>query len=106
MVLTNQRLTVYGWSRLTKAYGMRSLMTIKRSTVPTPRALALAREHGCRFALLIDGSPSCGSGLIYDGAFAGRKHAGAGVTVALLRQHCIEVFTEAGIEALADRLSQ
>lgn len=69
-------------------------------------ALALAREHGCRFALLIDGSPSCGSGVIYDGAFAGRKHAGAGVTAALLRQRGIEVFTEAEIEALADRLSQ
>lgn len=69
-------------------------------------ALALAREHGCRFALLIDGSPSCGSGVIYDGAFAGRKHAGAGVTAALLRQHGIEVCTEAGIEALAGRLSQ
>ncbi|MFT4015172.1 MAG: DUF523 domain-containing protein [Paracoccus sp. (in: a-proteobacteria)] len=69
-------------------------------------ALALAREHGCRFALLVDGSPTCGSGLIYDGAFAGRKHAGAGVTAALLPQHGIEVFTEAGIEALAGRLSQ
>lgn len=68
-------------------------------------ALDLAREHGCRFALLIDGSPSCGSGFIYDGAFAGRKHAGAGVTAALLRQHRIEVFAETEIDALQARLS-
>lgn len=67
-------------------------------------ALALAQEHGCRFALLIDGSPSCGSGFIYDGAFAGRKHVGAGVTAALLRQHGIEVFAETEIEALASRV--
>lgn len=67
-------------------------------------ALALAQEHGCRFALLIDGSPSCGSGFIYDGKFAGRKDVGAGVTAALLRQHGIEVFAETEIEALASRI--
>lgn len=61
--------------------------------------------HDCRFALLIDGSPSCGSGFIYDGGFAGRKHVGAGVTVALLRQHGIEVFAETEIDALQSRLS-
>lgn len=67
--------------------------------------LGLAREHGCRFALLIDGSPSCGSGFIYDGTFSGRKHVGAGVTAALLRQHGIEVFAETEIDALQARLS-
>lgn len=67
--------------------------------------LALAREHDCRFALLIDGSPSCGSGFIHDGSFAGRRHAGAGVTAALLRQNGIEVFAETQIDALQARLS-
>lgn len=69
-------------------------------------ALDLAREHGCQFALLIDGSPSCGSGFIYDGDFAGRTHVGAGVTAALLRQHGIEVFAETEIDTLQTRLSQ
>ena len=69
-------------------------------------ALAVAREHGCRFALLVDGSPSCGSGFIYDGSFGGRKHPGAGVTSALLRHGGIEVFSETEIEALNSRLSQ
>lgn len=69
-------------------------------------ALALAREHGCRFALLVDGSPSCGSGFIHDGSFGGRKHVGAGVTAALLRDHGIEVFAETEIDALNSRLSR
>jgi uncharacterized protein YbbK (DUF523 family) len=58
-------------------------------------ALSFAQERGCRHALLIDGSPSCGSSMIYDGDFAGRKHAGKGVTAALLARHGIEVFTPA-----------
>jgi len=67
--------------------------------------LALAQENGCRFALLIDGSPSCGSGFIHDGGFGGRRHAGAGVTAALLRQNGIEVFAETQIDVLRARLS-
>ena len=69
-------------------------------------ALSLARTHDCRFALLTDGSPSCGSEFIYDGAFVGRKHAGEGVTSALLRENGIEVFSEAQIGALQERLLQ
>lgn len=69
-------------------------------------ALALALEHDCRFAVLVDGSPSCGSSFIYDGSFGGRKHVGAGVTAALLREHSIEVFAETEIDALHARLSQ
>ncbi|WP_322028407.1 DUF523 domain-containing protein [Paraburkholderia sp. J76] len=69
-------------------------------------ALELALAHDCRFALLVDGSPSCGSRAIYDGSFTGHKHAGAGVTAALLRQHGIEVFAETEIDALHARLVQ
>lgn len=69
-------------------------------------ALALARAHDCRFAILADGSPSCGSSFIYDGSFANRRHAGAGVTAALLRQHGIEVFSDTEIDALDARLRQ
>lgn len=67
-------------------------------------ALSFAREHGCRYALLIDGSPSCGSVQIHDGGFAGRRHAGNGVTAALLARHGIEVFTPARSAALVARL--
>ena len=52
------------------------------------------------------GSPSCGSSFIYDGSFAGRRLAGAGVTAAPLRQHGVEVFADTDIDALAARLAQ
>jgi uncharacterized protein YbbK (DUF523 family) len=63
-------------------------------------ALEFAQAHGCTHALLIDGSPSCGSGFIYDGAFAGRKHAGTGVTAALFEDAGIRVFSDRQIDAL------
>ena len=64
-------------------------------------ALDLARREGCRLALLTDGSPSCGSGFVYDGSFSGTRHKGMGVTTALLRAHGIAVFAPAQFEALA-----
>lgn len=67
-------------------------------------ALAVAQANDCRFALLIDGSPSCGSRTIYDGKFIGQKHSGAGVTATLLRDHGIEVFADTEIEDLGIRL--
>jgi uncharacterized protein YbbK (DUF523 family) len=66
-------------------------------------ALALARTHDCRFALLVDGSPSCGSGFIYDGGFSGTRSQGAGVTAALLRANGVEVFSESEMELLQAR---
>lgn len=69
-------------------------------------ALALARQHECRFALLIDGSPSCGSTSIYDGGFDGTRHPAAGVTAALLRQNGITVFTERDVDALAEAMAE
>lgn len=68
------------------------------------KALSFAQAENCRYALLIDGSPSCGSMMIYDGDFAGRKHAGNGVTAALLTRHGIEVFTPACAGDLTARL--
>ncbi|MGH6809251.1 MAG: DUF523 domain-containing protein [Ensifer adhaerens] len=67
-------------------------------------ALALARETDCRFALLIDGSPSCGSAFVYDGSFSGARHAGQGVTAALLISNGIEVYSDRDIEALIERV--
>jgi uncharacterized protein YbbK (DUF523 family) len=58
------------------------------------QALALAREHGIRLAVLKQSSPSCGSLDIYDGSFGGRRIAGQGVTAALLSQAGIAIFDE------------
>ncbi len=59
-----------------------------------------SRSH----ALLIDGSPSCGSGFIYDDSFSGERFAGEGVTAALLSANGIEVYSDRQIEALIARL--
>lgn len=68
-------------------------------------ALALAQAERCRFALLIDGSPSCGSETLYDGTFSARRVAGVGVTAARLRAAGIAVFSPARIDALARALA-
>ena len=46
-------------------------------------ALQQALAHDCRYALLADGSPSCGSSFIYDGTFSRVAHDASGVTAAL-----------------------
>jgi uncharacterized protein YbbK (DUF523 family) len=58
------------------------------------QTLALAKARHIRLAVLKEGSPSCGSSLIYDGNFSGRRIAGAGVTAECLRQQGIRVFSE------------
>lgn len=67
-------------------------------------ALAKAQQSGCQFALLTDGSPSCGSTWVYDGHFTGTKRIGQGVVAAYLQQHGLQVFDEARIEELAARI--
>ena len=67
------------------------------------RVLELAQAKGIRVAVLKEGSPSCGSGRIYDGSFSARALTGSGVAAALLRQAGIAVFSEEQFEA-ADTL--
>ncbi|OWV71870.1 purine-nucleoside phosphorylase [Rhizobium sp. R634] len=68
-------------------------------------AVTLASQAGCRYALLIEGSPSCGSDFIYDGTFSRRKQAGSGVTAAALKAAGVEVFSDREIERLIERVS-
>jgi uncharacterized protein YbbK (DUF523 family) len=68
------------------------------------RALAAARAHGIRIAILKEGSPSCGSGTIYDGSFSGTRAPGDGVTAALLRSNGIHVFSEHELDRAAEWL--
>ena len=64
-------------------------------------ALETAKANNCRFALLTDGSPSCGSSFIYSGAFDGNARPGQGVAAALLSQNGVAVYSEKQIDALA-----
>jgi uncharacterized protein YbbK (DUF523 family) len=68
-------------------------------------ALTAAQTTGCRHAILMDGSPSCGTGFVYAGRFDSTRKPGMGVTAALLTNHGITVWSEATIDALAAHLS-
>ncbi|HAT85390.1 MAG TPA: DUF523 domain-containing protein, partial [Rhizobiales bacterium] len=67
-------------------------------------AVRAALDAGCRFAILTDGSPSCGSVRIYSGRHDGEKREGIGVVTAALRQAGIEVFAQHQLKELALRL--
>jgi uncharacterized protein YbbK (DUF523 family) len=60
----------------------------------------LARCFGCQAALLKERSPSCGSGVIYDGSFSRQLIPGDGVTAELLKEHGIPVFGESQVQDL------
>lgn len=54
-------------------------------------ALRLAEVIGAKEALLVEKSPSCGCGEIFDGTFTGKLKPGDGVTTALLKKKGIKV---------------
>jgi len=64
-------------------------------------ALEAAVAGGARLAVLKEGSPSCGSGFVYDGTFSGARREGRGVTAALLERHGIRVFSDLRIDDAA-----
>lgn len=57
-------------------------------------ALELCKKFDIEIAVLAESSPSCGSSFIYDGSFSGNRISGIGVTVALLRRHGVQVFSQ------------
>ena len=63
-------------------------------------ALTLARRYGCKAALLKEKSPSCGSGLIYDGSFTGTLVTGDGVAAEELKKEGLIVFGESDVDLL------
>ncbi|MFC3996592.1 DUF523 domain-containing protein [Nocardiopsis sediminis] len=62
-------------------------------------AVATARAHGARVAVLKESSPSCGLHRVYDGGFSGGTVEGPGVTARLLLDAGVAVFTEAELAA-------
>ncbi len=56
--------------------------------------LNLAIHANVDGAILKSGSPSCGSGAIYDGTFTHKMIEGDGVTAAMLKHHGIPVLNE------------
>ncbi|MFC6021403.1 DUF523 domain-containing protein [Plantactinospora solaniradicis] len=69
------------------------------------RALDRAVEAGVALAVLVDGSPTCGSSVIYDGSFTGRSVPGRGVAAEELLRHGIPVFHEGQLQQAAAMLA-
>ena len=53
-----------------------------------------------KYAVLKDGSPSCGSTYIYDGSFTSTKIEGMGITAKALKNKGIIIYNENNIEKL------
>jgi len=60
-------------------------------------ALKLAHLYRCKYAILKERSPSCGSGKIYDGTFHGHLIRGDGVTAELLKSYGVTVIGESQV---------
>lgn len=56
--------------------------------------LKLAKLYNIKEAILVQKSPSCGCGLIYDGTFTRTKIEGNGVTTALLKRNDVIVISQ------------
>ena len=61
-------------------------------------ALRLAKLYGANIAILKERSPSCGSGLIYDGSFSRSLTDGDGICARLLKENGITVIGESELE--------
>lgn len=57
-------------------------------------ALNIAKLVNAKVAILKNGSPSCGSTLIYNGNFENKKIKGEGFTAKMLRENGIKVLSE------------
>lgn len=63
-------------------------------------ALRLAKLNNVDFAILKSRSPSCGSGIVYDGSFTGTRVPGNGICAALFKENGIPVYTEEELDSL------
>ncbi|EGQ8146814.1 DUF523 domain-containing protein [Vibrio parahaemolyticus] len=67
-------------------------------------ALEVCQKQKIKYAVLAEGSPSCGSSKIYNGTFNGVKIDGSGVTSALLKRNGIKVYSQHTIAKLRSTL--
>jgi uncharacterized protein YbbK (DUF523 family) len=86
----NRKVMGRGGGDLTEAYTRAATST-----------LAICKALGIKNAILKSKSPSCGSGLIYDGTFSGNTVSGDGLTAELLKRNGIQVMTESEAESFA-----
>lgn len=66
----------------------------------------IAELFGAKLAILKERSPSCGSGMRYDGTFSGKLTSGDGITAALFKKQGIHVVGESQIFELLPQHSE
>lgn len=62
------------------------------------KGVEICKEQLVKLAILKERSPSCGSSIIYDGTFSGRRIKEMGVFTTILEKQGIKVFSEENIE--------
>ena len=67
-------------------------------------AWKMAQIFDCKYAILKEKSPSCGSGEVYDGTFSKNLIPGDGVTTEYLKARGVKVYGESQLEALLQEL--
>jgi uncharacterized protein YbbK (DUF523 family) len=72
----------------------------KEFNIGANKALNIALLNNIKYALLKDGSPSCGNTYIYDGTFKNNKIDGIGITTKLLKSRNIKIYNENNINEL------
>lgn len=65
-------------------------------------SLNIIKENNISYAILKDGSPSCGKNYIYDGNFNNTKIAGLGITAKLFTNNNIKIYSENEIDKLLE----
>jgi uncharacterized protein YbbK (DUF523 family) len=66
--------------------------------------LKKAQEIDATIIVLKEYSPSCGSAMIYNGEFRGKKMVGNGVTTALLKRNGLRVISEENLTDFLDEI--
>jgi uncharacterized protein YbbK (DUF523 family) len=96
--LADAQMVLTGRARVRDADGVDvSAAFVRGAKMARDRAV----KYGCRFAVLTEKSPSCGTAQTYDGHFQGRLIAGQGITAAVLRAAGIRVFSQHQLDQLA-----
>lgn len=83
-----------------------NLDVTKQFELGAKKALEIAISNQCKYAILKDHSPSCGTHLIYDGTFSRKLIEGKGYTTRILERNGIKVFSENEIDLLIKELEQ
>lgn len=76
----------------------------KQFAVGAEETLRVANLTNCKYAILKERSPSCGSNQVYDGSFQGKVIPGEGRAAALLKKNGIKVFSEENYKELVEIL--